>query len=366
MRVPPFELDHWLHEYEGRAIPFDLSGSTGPVWTIGEILGLGGLSTDAVQDIPAVYSSVLGAESLRSAVAEAWDVGSDQVQVTTGASEALTILTAAHHRPGGNVLVPDPGYPPFAALAKIFGLEVRRYRLRRDHDFRLDPEEAAAQIDANTSMVIVNSPHNPTGACVTRDQLQSLQNSTARHGATLVVDQVFHPLSHGAEPLSGLASEGMVVVGDTAKALSLAGPRIGWIIDSDPERRKAYFDLRAYFTLSSVPLAERLTTIALQNRDQIWSRAQAVASQNLEQLNALIDRHPDRLGWVRPSGGTTAFPWLKGGEDARPVCRQLADAGILVAPGDCFGHLAHFRLGFGATEPQPFAQAMQLFARFLA
>jgi aspartate/methionine/tyrosine aminotransferase len=56
------------------------------------------------------------------------------------------------------------------------------------------------------------------------------------------------------------------------------------------------------------------------------------------------------LGWAPPAGGTTCFPWLLDGRDARPFCESLAKAGVLVAPGDCFDAPAHFRVGFGAMR----------------
>ena len=70
------------------------------------------------------------------------------------------------------------------------------------------------------------------------------------------------------------------------------------------------------------------------------------------------------LGWVPPTGGLTAFPWLLSEENARPFCEALTARGVLVAPGDCFEVPAHFRLGFAAAEDR-FAKALERFAEFL-
>jgi DNA-binding transcriptional MocR family regulator len=59
--------------------------------------------------------------------------------------------------------------------------------------------------------------------------------------------------------------------------------------------------------------------------------------------------HADVLGWIRPQGGMTAFPWCLNGEDTRPFCQAATERGILLAPGDCFDVPSHFRLGFGAS-----------------
>ena len=68
---------------------------------------------------------------------------------------------------------------------------------------------------------------------------------------------------------------------------------------------------------------------------------------------------------MRPQGGMTAFPWLAAGGDARPFCKALAARGVLMVPGDCFGHAAHFRLGFAASGER-FAGALERFEEFLA
>jgi aspartate/methionine/tyrosine aminotransferase len=88
--------------------------------------------------------------------------------------------------------------------------------------------------------------------------------------------------------------------------------------------------------------------VAVRNREKIFGRAREVAESNLTTLDRFFHEHREILGWVRPEGGMTAFPWLVSGENARPFCEAAAAKGVLLAPGDCFGFPSHFRLGFGA------------------
>ena len=85
------------------------------------------------------------------------------------------------------------------------------------------------------------------------------------------------------------------VIGDMSKALSLAGLRIGWIVERDAERRARMIDARSYFTISSSPVLERLATHALVHHDVVLSRLQAVASENLAILSAFMQRVSDVL-----------------------------------------------------------------------
>src|SRR5207244_4584413 len=85
---------------------------------------------------------------------------------------------------------------------------------------------------------------------------------------------------------------------------------------------------------------------------------------NLALLDKVLAEHAGLLGWVRPRGGMTAFPWLADGSDAREFCRALAKQGVLMAPGDGFGMPSHFRLGF-ATSGERFAASIERLTTFL-
>jgi aspartate/methionine/tyrosine aminotransferase len=178
----------------------------------------------------------------------------------------------------------------------------------------------------------------------------------------LVVDEVYHPLYHGAATAPSAASiPNTIIIGDLSKALSLPGLRIGWVIDRDARRRERLIDLRSYFTISGSPLTVASATLALANRESIIARLRAVAATNLATLREFMTAHADTLDWVPPAGGTTVFPWLRDGSDARALCTTLASAGVLLAPGDTFDAPEHFRLGFGA-QAEGFAKALEIVA----
>ncbi len=99
------------------------------------------------------------------------DVNVETVQVVTGASEALLILFWLAAEPGANVVLPQPGYPPFSALPESLGIEIRYYAVRKENNFRIDLDEIKQLVDRNTKLVLINSPHNPTGATISDAEL---------------------------------------------------------------------------------------------------------------------------------------------------------------------------------------------------
>jgi len=367
MELPPFLLDRWIEQrnHANPPIEFDLASSTGPVWTLRELLALSPENDfEELLDTRISYTSAAGTVALRTAVAELEGVEADDVQIVTGASEALLILFFLAAESGANVLLPDPGFPANSALAESLGIEVRYYNLRAENQFRVDPGEIRRLVDQNTRLLLVNSPHNPTGSVMSDEELESLHDFCVERGIQFVSDQVYHPIYHGPPTRSAARLPHATVISDFSKALCLSGLRIGWIIDRDRARRERYHNARNYFTITANVFGERLAVLALQHRQKIYARASHLATQNLALLDALFAEHDGYLHWLRPQGGMTAFPRLADGTDTREFCKRFAKRGVLIVPGDCFGQPSHFRLGFAASGDR-FPAAIERFAEFL-
>jgi aspartate/methionine/tyrosine aminotransferase len=335
MQLTPFLLDQWLEQKFTAQPPieFDLGSSTGPNWTLRELLKLAGEnSIERLLDTRLVYTTAAGTDELRSAIAE-----------------ALWLLLFDAAEAGANVVLPNPAFPTNTALAESLGIEVRQYGLRADNAFAIDPDEVRRLVDGHTRFVLVNSPHNPTGAVLSDTEMESLHDFCAERGVQFVSDEVYHPIYHGQEMRSAARLANATVLGDFSKALCLSGLRVGWMIERDPKRRARYINARSYFTVSNTVLGERLAVLALEHREAVYGRARSIAQTNLGLLDQFFDEFRDVLKWVRPSGGMTAFPWLADGGDAREFCRRMVSHGVMLAPGDCFGLPSHFRLGFAAS-----------------
>ncbi|MGB9120269.1 MAG: aminotransferase class I/II-fold pyridoxal phosphate-dependent enzyme [Candidatus Angelobacter sp.] len=364
MQLKPFVLDVWLDQYE-HGIEFNLAASTGPTWTVNDILALADDETrHRFLNHKLVYSHPAGADSLREAIAEMQRVPVEAVQIVTGASEALVTLMWLAAEPGANVIIPLPGFTTFSALPQSLGLETRFYRVRRENGFRIDPDEIKRLADSKTKLILVNSPHNPTGATISDDEMQALHDFTAEHGIQLVSDEVYHPIYHGRQTKSAARLPHATVIADLSKAFSIAGVRTGWMIEHDAQRRQQYWNARAYFSISNTTTGEILSEIAIRKRDVVLGKAQETATRNLKLLERFMADYRDVLGWIPPQGGMTAFPWLLSGEDARPFCQAAAEQGILLAPGDCFDVSSHFRLGFAAAG-ENFSTALDRFGVFV-
>jgi DNA-binding transcriptional MocR family regulator len=124
------------------------------------------------------------------------------------------------------------------------------------------------------------------------------------------------------------------------------------MIERDAKRREQYWTTRSYFSVCNSTPGEILAEIAVRNHSTVLGKTQEMAS------------HRDVLGWIRPQGGMTAFPWFLNGEDTRPFCQAATERGILLAPGDCFDVPSHFRLDFAASADN-FARALGRMEEFV-
>jgi aspartate/methionine/tyrosine aminotransferase len=364
MELKPFLLDVWLDQYE-HDIEFNLAASTGPTWTVNDILNLADEETrHRFLNHDLVYSRPAGADSLREAIAEMQSVPVESVQIVTGASEALVALMWLAAEPGANVIIPLPGFTTFSALPESLGLETRFYRVRRENGFRIDPDEIKRLADSKTKLILVNSPHNPTGTTLSDDEMEALHDFAAERGIQLISDEVYHPIYHGRRTKSAARLPHATVISDLSKAFSIAGVRTGWVIEHNSMRRRQYWNARAYFSVSNSTTGEILSEIAIRNRDVVLGKTQEVATRNLEFIERFMAEHREVLGWISPQGGMTAFPWLLSGENDRRFCQVAAERGILLAPGDCFDTPSHFRLGFAAAG-ENFPKALDRFGEFV-
>jgi aspartate/methionine/tyrosine aminotransferase len=346
MKFTTFLLDQWLQQHAGTE--FNLGGSTGPRWTPRQLLALAeDTSAERILDLDLDYTPTPGSTSLREAIAKMQGVSAEEVIVFAGSAEALFQIFYLAAEPGANVIIPFPCFPSHQVIPESLGFEIRRYHLSRENSYRIDLDEVKSLANRKTKILVVNSPHNPTGATLNNDQMRRLHDSCAEHGIQFVSDEVFHPIYHGPETDSAARLSCATVVGDFSKALSLPGLRLGWIVERDGDRRREYLNAREYLTVSNTPMGEFLGEIAISHHDQVLARTRKVASTNLALLESVIAKHADIVDWVRPQGGMTGFARLASGGNARLFCEAALENGLLLAPGECWGIPDYFRIGFG-------------------
>lgn len=349
--LPEALLEEWMRRYYFE-VDADLGSSGVEDFTLAEIRELTGITFDELDAMVLRDSRTLGGEELRRALGDRFLAGdASRVIATHGSTEANFLVMQALLSPGDEVVVLEPIYQQLRAIAEALGCRLAGWPMRPENGFHPDVEEAARLIGPSTRMVVVNFPHNPTGATLDRDEQRHLIETARRHDAWLVWDGAFSELVYDGEPLPEplLEYERSVSMGTLSKAYGLPGLRVGWCLAGEEVLRR-FVRLRDYLTLHLSPLVELFACRAIENGDRLVATRRRQAAANLATVEAWMERHAERVDWFRPRGGVSAFPRLSQVDDVTDFCRRLAERErVMLVPGECFGFPRHVRLGFGCA-----------------
>jgi len=278
----------------------------------------------------------------------------------------LYALFQAWLEPGDAVLVPDPGFLSYPALARLAGAEPVGYALAAD--FSLDPVAFRAALDRTpeAKVAVVNHPGNPTGAGCTARALAEVAQACAARGILLLSDEVYRELCLGERaPSLREVSETGLVLGSVSKAWGAPGLRVGWAI-GDPAWLAPARLVHAYMVtaparpaqLAAQALLEASAGVLLEARAHLWRRWEAFA----EAYGEAFGEAP------KPSaGGFYHWQALPAGvADPLAFCLRLRDeGGVVVVPGLAFGPggRGHVRLSY-AGDPAQIREGLRRLAPF--
>ena len=177
----------------------------------------------------------------------------------------------------------------------------------------------------------------------------------AESGARLIVDEVYRYLEFDPAdrlPAGADALEKGVSIGVMSKSFALAGLRIGWVATRDRDLLARLAAFKDYTTICNSAPSEVLALIALRARDRVLARNRAIVEANLPLLDAFFERWAGVFEWVRPRGGSTAYPRLLASLPVDRFAEELVrETGVLVMPGTVFGDTEnHFRVGYGRVN----------------
>ncbi len=293
------------------------------------------------------YAPGAGVPELREAVAQHqaahYGVELDptrEVLVTTGATEAIAAAILAFVNPGDEVVVLEPFYDSYVATIQMAG-GVRRPVTLRSPDFRLDVDELRAAVTDRTTAVLVNSPHNPTGTVLDRDELEAIAAVAREHDLVVITDEVYEHLvfdDRAHVPLCTL--DGMwdrtVSISSAGKTFSFTGWKVGWVTGPAPLVR-AVESAKQWLTFSSGAPLQPAVAYALTKESGFYGRLAAELQDKRDLLCEGL-RSLDVDVWV-PEGTyfVTTDVRRYGYADGLEFCLALPErAGVVAIPSQFF------------------------------
>jgi aspartate/methionine/tyrosine aminotransferase len=368
MRIPTFALERHFakHEFSARYL---LSCSDCEALSLAELLAMADAeSVKMWEGLRLGYTESQGHPSLRAAIAELYEgIEADDVLVMVP-EEGIFLLMNALLEPGDHVVCTFPGYQSLYEVARAIGCELSMWEPDETRGWHFDLARFEEMLRPDTKLVVVNTPHNPTGAVMTGEDFESVVTLVRGRGAHLLSDEMYRFLE--IEPASTLPSacelyEHACSLFGLSKTFGLPGLRVGWIVSKDHAVLGQMAALKDYTTICGSAPSEILAIIALRSRTAIIEAQLRRLRSNLAVLDEFFDEFQDCLDWVRPVGGSVCFPRLLVDRDASVFCDELIEqTGIMLVPSTVFGFgERHVRIGFGRND---LPEVIECFADYLA
>ena len=294
------------------------------------------------------YSESMGDFDFRTAIAENniksrnFKPDINQVLVTPGANMLIYYAVSCLVNPGEDVIVQDPCFPTYLSVFNFCRVNPIFVPLKEKNDFRLDPDDLRKAITPKTRLIIINSPHNPTGAVMTEGELREVANIALKNGIYLYCDEIYSRLNYGETPFFSPSiidecKERIIVANGFSKAFAMTGWRLG--VGIGPEKVMEKMGLLLQTTSSCVS-------------SFIQKAGLAAITERQEDVKKMIDTYKKRrnilvaglnsingISCLLPSGAFYVFPNItKTGMDSKTFAKELLhSANVGVCPGCDFG-----------------------------
>lgn len=300
----------------------------------------------AITDGANQYPPGIGIPALRYAIAahqqRFYGLSPDpdtEILVTAGATEALAATILALVDEGDEVVTLEPFYDSYAAIIAL-ARGIHRTVALRLPDFQPDHDELRAAVTGRTRLILINNPHNPTGAVLSRETLELVVELAHQHGALIVTDEVYEHLTFGVEhiPVATLPGgfDRTITISSGGKTFNTTGWKVGWLT-APRNILRAILAVKQYLTYVNAAPFQPAIAVGLGLPDEYFERIATDLAHKRDVLSAGLRTAGFDVSESRGSYFVVADAAPLGFTDAATLCRQLPDlAGVVGVPISAF------------------------------
>jgi aspartate/methionine/tyrosine aminotransferase len=265
----------------------------------------------------------------------------DRIVITPGAKPIMFYAILALCESGDGVLYPDPGFPMYESLARYAGATPVPVPLREEIEFRMDPEEVASLVTDRTRLLVLNTPHNPCGSALTREDVEALAKLAIEHDFYVLSDEVYWAIRYGGEHASIASVDGMadrtILLDGCSKTFAMTGWRLGFAA-FPPELVEAVSRMIINTVSCTAAFSQRALLAAVTGP---WEPVQEMIDEFQKRRDVIVEglNRISGMSCLEPAGAFYAFPSVKAlGVSSEKVASFLLDeAGVACLSGTAFG-----------------------------
>jgi len=309
------------------------------------------------------YTSSYGIKELREAISKklSKDNGIEvdpekEIIVTIGTTEAVFISLMATLNPGDEIIVPEPMYVYYADWGEFAGAKTVPVPLKEENNYKINPEDIEKRITSHTKMLIINSPHNPTGYVFDKETLEAMANIAKKYDLLVLSDEIYEKILYDGVKHYSIASfpgmrERTLTINGFSKAYSMTGWRIGYVATSRnliPSLMKVHQHTAACatsFVQKGASSALTSSSDCVEEMVKEFARRRKLVLDYLDKMEGIT--------YVKPEGAFYIFPSIKslGMNDEELADYLLKEAKVALVPGSCFGRYGqgHIRIAYSTS-----------------
>lgn len=323
-----------------------------------------------LQNLVLSYGHHAGHEGLRELLSkESGILTRDQVLLTIGAAGALFIIATSLLEKGDEIVVVRPNYANNMETPRALGASVKYIDLRFEDGFRIDMKALKKAVSRKTKYISVTHPHNPTGICLTHEEMQELVKIAEKKDAWLLVDETYRDMAFRQKlPPACDYSEKVISVSSLSKTYGLPGIRTGWIFCRDKKLMETFLAAKEQIYICGSVLDETVAWHYLQQKDRYFN----VIMNDIREKFGIVKQWmegQDGFEWVEPDGGVVCFPrarWPNEIDIDLFYEVLMKEYGTYVGPGHWFEMPRHYmRIGFGWPSKQELISGLEALGQSL-
>ena len=293
------------------------------------------------------YTAFRGDPELRAQIAKHYkedydiQVEDEEILVVTSANMGMFVALFTCLNPGDEVLIPDPCFPVYEGQARFCGAKVVPVATYEEEHFRFNPQRAEEYVTDKTKALIINTPCNPTGACMNIDDMKAIADFAKKYDLLVISDDIYTSMSF-QEPFVPIISlpgmkERTIVINSVSKNFIMTGYRLGWMI-APPHLTDAMRKTNDYMVFTAPDPSQRAALYALEHRNEVMPD---IMNEFKERVFLMADRINSikHLSVLPPMGTFYLFMNIKetGLTSEEFVYKVLADAHVFFLAGTAFG-----------------------------
>ena len=355
MDIQSFELERYFAKYEFKA-PYLLSCSDCEPLSLQGLLSMADKKSKRMwEELSLGYTESQGHPILREEVTKLYSNAEKDDILILAPEEGIFVAMNCILKEGDHVVATFPGYQSLYEIANSIGCELSKWNPREGENWTFDIKDLKKSIKGNTKLIVINFPHNPTGATIEQEKLREIIKISQKNDIIIFSDEMYRLLEYEKSdrlPSTFTLSENAVSLFGMSKSFALAGLRIGWLATKNSDLIDKFISFKDYTTICNSAPSEILATIALRSKERILSRNLEIIHTNLKKLEDFFRNYKELFKWHEPRAGSIAFPELTIDTEISNFCNDLIEEeGVMLVPSEVMDYKGNnFRVGFGRED----------------